>query len=89
MGQLVAGRRLDVRGNVGAVIRWGEGWFFEVRDGGVGWLFEKDDQASIDERVVILIKLFHKPKHILQPIVDIQESVADLIVGSVQAIDDG
>ena len=88
LGQLVAGR-LDVRGDVGAVIRWGEGWFFEVRDGGLGWLFDKNDQASIDERVEILIKLFHKKTNILQPLLDVQEAVADSIVGSVHAIDDG
>ena len=39
LGELVTGR-LDSRGHSGFVFRWGAGWFWEIRDGGVGWPFE-------------------------------------------------
>ena len=45
---LVAGP-LGVRGQSGYVARWGEGWFWEFRDGGPGWTFDKFDDDAIGE----------------------------------------
>lgn len=57
VGPLVAGR-LDVRSQSGYVFRWGEGWFEEIRDGGPGWIFERDDTSAIQIRVNLLLDLF-------------------------------
>ena len=54
---LVAGRP-GVRGHSGYVVRWGEGWFEEFRDGGPGWSFERDDTSAIDLRVNLLLDMF-------------------------------
>ncbi len=55
MGPLIAGRP-NVRGHSGYVFRWGEGWFEEIRDGGPGWLFQKDDKSAVDfEQICFLI----------------------------------
>ena len=62
LGELVAGR-LAVRGHSGYVFRWGEGWFEEVRDGGLGWAFQKEDRPAIDSRVQILLELY-KPDRV-------------------------
>ena len=40
IGDLIAGRP-DVRGQTGYVFRWGEWWFEEIRDGGLGGISEK------------------------------------------------
>ena len=56
---VVAGRP-DVRGHSGYVFRWGEGWFEEIRDGGLGWKFERDDTSAIDNRVKLLLDLFRR-----------------------------
>ena len=69
LGELVSGQ-LNVRGDAGAVMRWGEGWFFELRDGGVGWNFDKHDHASIDERVQMILQIFRKPSNELVAIED-------------------
>ena len=55
----VAGRP-DVRGHGGYVFRWGEGWFEEIRDGGLGWKFERDDTSAIDIRVNLLLDIFRR-----------------------------
>ena len=57
LGQLVAGRP-DVRGQSGYVFRWGEGWFEEIRDGGPGWRFDRDDKSAIEFRVNLLLNIF-------------------------------
>ena len=57
VGPLVAGRP-DVRGQSGFVFRWGEGWFEEIRDGGPGWMFERDDKSAIEFRVNLLLGMF-------------------------------
>ena len=51
--EVMAGRP-DVRGHSGYVFRWGEGWFEEIRDGGLGWKFERDDKSASDIRVNLL-----------------------------------
>ena len=53
LGSLVAGRP-DIRGQSGYVFRWGEGWFEEIRDGGPGWNFQRDDKSTIQVRVNVL-----------------------------------
>ena len=57
VGPLVAGRP-DVRGQSGYVFRWGEGWFEEIRDGGPGWMFDKDDKSAIELRINLLLDMF-------------------------------
>ena len=57
--EVVAGRP-DVRGHSGYVFRWGEGWFEEIRDGGLGWKFERDDTSAIDIRVNLLLDIFRR-----------------------------
>ena len=51
---------LGVRGHSGYPIRWGEGWFGAVRDGGCGWGFRKDDKPEIIKRVNLLKALFKR-----------------------------
>ena len=57
VGQLITGRPA-IRGFSGPAVRWGEGWFEEFRDGGLGWTFAKTDRAAVDERVSKLLELF-------------------------------
>ena len=57
LGQLISGRPA-IRGHSGHAIRWGKGWFEELRDGGLGWSFEKTDAAAVDTRVQFLLNLF-------------------------------
>ena len=57
VGTLIAGRP-DVRGHSGYVFRWGEGWFEEIRDGGPGWIFEREDTSAIETRVNLLLDVF-------------------------------
>ena len=59
VGQLITGRPC-IRGDNGCALRWGEGWFEEVRDGGVGWSFTKEDTAAIDHRMEVLLSLFRR-----------------------------
>ena len=49
----------EVRGHSGRVIRWGEGWFEEVRDS-LGWDVRKDDKPELAKRVDILMNLFKR-----------------------------
>ena len=51
---------LQVRGHSGFVRRWGEGWFWDFRDGGPGWIFDKHDQTAIDVRVQLLLEIFQR-----------------------------
>ena len=57
VGRLIRGRPAT-RGYSGAAVRWGEGWFEEFRDGGVGWSFEKTDSSAVDSRISMLLELF-------------------------------
>ena len=55
-----SGGRPLIRGEAGHVVRWGEEWFVEVRDG-VGWGIARKDDVQVEERVAILLRLwFHK-----------------------------
>ena len=49
-----------VRGQSGYAFRWGEGWLGPIRDGGLGWNFERSATSEIDQRVNILLKLFDR-----------------------------
>ena len=40
------------------VFRWGEGWFEEFRDGGLGWNFQRDDKSAVDVRSKLLLDIF-------------------------------
>ena len=57
LGPLIAGRPA-VRSQSGYVFRWGEGWFEEIRDGGPGWKFQRDDKSAIDVRTNLLIDVY-------------------------------
>ena len=54
---LVSGRP-NVRGSSGHAFRWGAGWFGQIRDGGVGWNFERNARTEVAERAQILLRLF-------------------------------
>jgi len=54
--------RPAIRGSSGAAIRWGEGWLGPIRDGGVGWIFERDARPEIELRVGILQRLFKRAR---------------------------
>ena len=54
--------RPDTRGTSGNAIRWGAGWFGPIRDGGVGWEFDRGAEAEVAERVRILMRLFQKSR---------------------------
>ena len=64
--EVVAGRP-DVRGHSGYVFRWGEGWFEEIRDGGLGWKFERDDKSATDIRVSLLLDIFRRRHSLALP----------------------
>ena len=68
MQPLVAGP-LGVRGHSGYVCRWGEGWFWDMRDGGPGWIFEKHDSHAISVRVDVLLEVFRKKRSNLPQLV--------------------
>ena len=36
----------------------GEGWLEEFRDGGPGWVFQRDDKAAIDLRTNMLLDIY-------------------------------
>ena len=57
----IAGRP-SVRGESGYAFRWGEGWFGQIRDGGVGRRFDRGAEAEVNERTQILIKLFKRSR---------------------------
>ena len=54
--------RPGVRGAPGQFIGWGEGWFGQIRDGGVGWNFDRSDSQEVATRTHILLKLFRKSR---------------------------
>ena len=51
------GGPLSIRGHSGVPIRWAAGCFFEIRDGGCGWLFGKHDTEAIDHRINLLLEI--------------------------------
>ena len=53
---------LNIRGHSGYVCRWGEGWFWVIKDGGPGWSFEKTDEAAINFRIQLLLDMFAKSR---------------------------
>ena len=52
--------RPAVRGASGHAFRWGAGWYGQIRDGGVGWDFDRSTESEVSERVRILLKLFQR-----------------------------
>ena len=51
----------QTRGSTGAVIRWGGGWFEEVRNH-MGWKIEKHDKPGIQKRIDTLLQLFGRSR---------------------------
>ena len=82
LGELVSGR-LGARSFSGQPFRWGQGWFFEIRDGGLSWNFDRHDALAISSRVGLLIKMYVRMRG--QPVLALlnrtQEAVADAVVG--------
>ena len=54
------GGRPNVRGQSGCPIKWGDGWFGPIRDGGGGWSFDKHARPEIQTRVDILMQRFKR-----------------------------
>ena len=54
--------RPGVRGASGQAIRWVAGWFGQIRDGGVGWCFDRDDGHEVTIRTQMLLKLFRRAR---------------------------
>ena len=77
VGDIIAGR-LDSRGQTGYVFRWGEGWFEEIRDGGPGWKFNRDDRSAVDLRVKLLLDIFRSRQRSGLPALlnSVQESIS-------------
>ena len=77
--ELVAGRPC-VRGHSGYVFRWGEGWFHEIRDGGSGWDFQKDDKPAVNFRVDLLLDIYrHRRGAGLLPLLNLmQDAISDV-----------
>ena len=82
LGELVSGRQ-GSRSFSGQPFRWGQGWFFEMRDGGLSWNFDRHDALAICSRVDLLSKIFARMRG--QPVLALlgraQEQVADALVG--------
>ena len=57
LGQLVGGLP-NSRGHSGMPFRWGESWFFEIRDYGPGWNFQKVDKKEVELRAKMLLDIF-------------------------------
>ena len=82
--------RPDVRGHSGYVFRWGEGWFEEVRDGGPGWNFQKDDKAAIKVRIDLLLDLFRRRQNFMMPaLMDFMHAAISDLQGEDSVIPDG
>ncbi len=86
---LIAGRPA-VRGQSGYVLRWGEGWFEEIRDGGPGWRFPQENKSALDLRINLLLDIFQR-RHSFVPLAlvdsadSVQAAISDLqgVVSSV------
>ena len=79
VGPVVAGRP-DVRGHSGYVVRWGEGWFEEIRDGGPGWSIQRDDKSGVAFRVDLLLDIFRPRRRSGLPALmnSVQVSISDV-----------
>ena len=55
--------RPRVRGASGQAIRWGAGWFGQIRDGGVGWCFDRNDGHQVTIRTQMILKLFRRARN--------------------------
>ena len=51
--------------------------FFEIRDGGPGWTFERKDMSAVSLRVQLLIDIFDPPR--TDPILAIADAVQEAI----------
>ena len=76
-GPLVAGRP-EIRGQSGYVFRWGEDWFEELRDGGPGWSFQRDDKSGIAFRTNLLLDIFRFRRGSgLPPLMNLMHPISD------------
>ena len=55
--------RPRVCGASGQAIRWGAGWFGQIRDGGVGWCFDRNDGQEVTLRTQMILKLVRKARN--------------------------
>ena len=55
--------RPRVRGASGQAIRWGAGWFGQIRDGGVGWCFDRNNGQEVTIRTQMILKLFRRARN--------------------------
>ena len=51
------------------MIRWGEGWFEEVRET-LGWEIERHDVFEVNKRVGLLLNIFSPRQSRLEAILD-------------------
>ena len=78
LGTLIAGRP-NVRGQSGYVFRWGEGWFEEIRDGGPGWKFRREDKSAIEYRVSLLLDVYRpRQRPGLPPLMNLLQAISDV-----------
>ena len=70
------GGRPGTRGNTGCVIRWGEGWFEEVRET-LGWEVERHDDSEVTKRVDLLLHIFSPRQSRLEAILDGSLAIMD------------
>ena len=68
-----------VRGQTGCVIRWGSGWFEEIRDR-MGWTVRKDDRTELARRADVLMDLFkrHRVTATLDALCDAPLAILDV-----------
>ena len=68
-----------VRGQTGCVIRWGSGWFEEIRDQ-MSWTVRKDDRFELARRADVIMDIFkrHRVTVALDAISDAPLSVLDV-----------
>ena len=52
--------RPRVRGASGQANRWGASWLGQIRDGGVGWCFDRNDGQEVTIRTQMILKLFRR-----------------------------
>ena len=68
-----------VRGQTGCVIRWGSGWFEEIRDR-MGWTVRKDDRTELARRADVLMDIFkrHRVTATLDALCDAPLAILDV-----------
>ena len=59
-----------VRISTGFVARWGDPWFEAVRDGGLGWSFQRNDKEGVNERTQFLLDFLSSPVQRMRALVD-------------------